>query len=127
MSTVTTDLRGKSTTQSYRTPVYYVDLTLRMVLICNRQFRWRKTLINKVKHQVLIKCLRCNSTIRFANAQFEVNEEGLDLVEEFYNEENQEVKAEQAQAEIATRTKVKLKPNQCEGFVQDMQKGLEGV
>jgi hypothetical protein len=23
-------LRGKSTTQSYRTPIYYVDLTLRM-------------------------------------------------------------------------------------------------
>jgi hypothetical protein len=29
MSTFTTHLRGKSTTQSYRTPIYYVDLTLR--------------------------------------------------------------------------------------------------
>jgi hypothetical protein len=27
-------LRGKSTTQSYRTPVYYVDLTLQMGFIC---------------------------------------------------------------------------------------------
>jgi hypothetical protein len=30
---IATDLRGKSTTQSYRQPVYYVDLTLREGLV----------------------------------------------------------------------------------------------
>ena len=57
----------------------------------------------------------------YGNARFEVNsEEGLDLVEEFYTDEL--VKAEQVQSETTTRTKTK--PNQ--GFVQDMQKGLQG-
>ncbi|MEK5760315.1 hydrolase or metal-binding protein, partial [Acinetobacter variabilis] len=57
-----------------------------------------------------------------SNAQFEVNaEEGLDLVEEFYSDEV--VESEQAQ----TDSKIKAKPkfNQGDGFVQDMQKGLQ--
>lgn len=47
-------LRGKSTTQSYRSPVYYVDLILREELIFNKRFRWRKTLINRVSRAALI-------------------------------------------------------------------------
>ncbi len=63
----------------------------------------------------------------FANAQFEVNsEEGLDLVEEFYSDENQKGDVEQAQSVTTARTKAMSKPNQGEGFVQDMQKGLQG-
>lgn len=53
-------------------------------------------------------------------------EEGLDLVEEFYNDENQEVDTEQTRVETTARKKVKPKPNQDESFVQDMQKGLQG-
>jgi hypothetical protein len=58
------------------------------------------------------------------------SEEGLDLVEEFYTDENQETDAQQTKAETANttaRTKAKPKPNQGDGFVQDMQKGLQGV
>ena len=59
----------------------------------------------------------------FANAQFEMNaEEGLDLFEEFYTEEVGE--SEQMQSE----SKIKAKPkfNQQDGFVDDIQKGLQG-
>jgi hypothetical protein len=50
------------------------------------------------------------------------SEEGLDLVEEFYVDENPE--GEQAQPESQVKTKSKI--NQGDGFVQDIQKGLQG-
>jgi hypothetical protein len=65
----------------------------------------------------------------FAIARFEVNaEEGLDLVEEFYMDENQETEhsQQQVQVESKTRARAKPKPNQGEDFVQDIQKGLQG-
>jgi hypothetical protein len=62
----------------------------------------------------------------YSNARFEVNgEEGLDLVEEFYAEENQETDIEYAQPETKTRAEIKSKSNQREGFVQEIQKGLQ--
>lgn len=58
----------------------------------------------------------------YGNARFEVNsEEGLDLLEEFYTEENSE--DEQAHLELQVKTKSKI--NQGDGFVQDIQKGLQ--
>lgn len=58
----------------------------------------------------------------FSNARFEVNsEEGLDFVEEFYADE-----AEFEQAQPESKSKVKTKLNQAEGFVQDIQQGLQG-
>jgi hypothetical protein len=57
MPTITTDLRGKSTTQSYRTPVYYVDLTLRDGFIYKRRFKQPRRLIRKVSCVVLIRLL----------------------------------------------------------------------
>lgn len=58
----------------------------------------------------------------FANAVFEMNvEEGLDLVEEFYTDEL--VESEQVQAELKAKTKPKFKRG--DGFVQDIQKGLQ--
>lgn len=72
----------------------------------------------------------------FTNAQFEVNsEEGLDLVEEFYTDEDSDLNAEaeeehaqteQAQTALKGRVKTKPKFNQGEGFVQEMQQGLQG-
>lgn len=66
----------------------------------------------------------------YGNASFEVGgEEGLDIVEEFYTDKNQETDAHQTKAETANttaRTKAKPKPNQGRGFVRDMQKGLQG-
>lgn len=121
-------LRGKSTTQSYRTPVYYVDLTLREGISLNDAIVQAKEIDEQSKvvgfNQMALDHAAWQG---FSNAQFEVNsEEGLDLVEEFYNDENQDAEAEQLQPEASTRTKAKAKPNQSEGFVQDMQKGLQG-
>ena len=59
----------------------------------------------------------------FANAQFEMDiEEGVNVMEEFYANENSEV--EQVQPESRAKTKPKF--NQDDGFVQDIQQGLQG-
>ncbi|WP_353164056.1 hydrolase or metal-binding protein [Acinetobacter guillouiae] len=117
-------LRGKSTTQSYRTPVYYVDLTLRDGVNLQHAIQMAKEIDQQSKaigfnqsalDQMARQC--------FSNARFEVNtEEGLDLVEEFYTDEVTE--SEQAQPD--SKTKVKSKPNQAEGFIENIQKGLQG-
>lgn len=121
-------LRGKSTTQSYRTPVYYVDLTLRDGVNLQHAIQTARD-IDQQSKQSGFNQIALDQTARqgFANAQFEVNsEEGLDLVEEFYSDENQKGDVEQAQSVTTARTKAMSKPDQGEGFVQDMQKGLQG-
>ena len=116
-------LRGKSTTQSYRTPVYYVDLTLRDGINLQQAIQVAKEIDQQSKasgfnQQALDQMARQG----YGNAWFEVNsEEGLDLVEEFYTDELTE--SEQVQSESKTKTKPKF--NQGEGFVQDIQKGLQ--
>lgn len=117
-------LRGKSTTQSYRTPVYYVDLTLRDGVNLQQAIQVAKEIDQQSKtsgfnQQALDQMARQG----YGNARFEVNsEEGLDLVEEFYTDENSET---EQQLVTTTRTKAKPKFNQGEGFVQDIQKGLQ--
>ncbi len=117
-------LRGKSTTQSYRTPVYYVDLTLRDGVNLQQAIQMAKEIDQQSKaagfnqtalDQIAQQC--------FANAQFELNtDEGMDLVEEFYTDVNSE--SEQIQPELKSKAKAKF--NQQDGFVQDIQKGLQG-
>ena len=85
-------LRGKSTTQSYRTPVYYVDLTLKDGVNLQQAIQMAQE-IDQQSKQSGFNQTALDQTARqgFANAQFEVNtEEGLDLVEEFYMDENSE-------------------------------------
>ncbi|MEQ1273875.1 hydrolase or metal-binding protein [Acinetobacter ursingii] len=121
-------LRGKSTTQSYRQPVYYVDLTLKDGVNLQQAIQMAQE-IDQQSKQTGFNQTALDQTARqgFANAQFEVNaEEGLDLVEEFYMDENQETNIEQAQPLTMTRAKVKDKSNHEDGFVQDIQKGLQG-
>lgn len=116
-------LRGKSTTQSYRTPVYYVDLTLRDGVNLQQAIQMAKDIDQQSKQsgfnqQALDQVARHG----YSNAQFEVGgEEGLDLVEEFYTDEA--VGVEQVQPE--SKTKVKPKFHQGEGFTQDIQQGLQ--
>ncbi|MFW1955163.1 hydrolase or metal-binding protein [Acinetobacter guillouiae] len=118
-------LRGKSTTQSCRTPVYYVDLTLRDRVNLQQAIQMAQDIDFQSKHAGFNQTgLDQTARLGFSNGQFEINsEEGLDLVEEFYSDENQETDTQQAQAETTTRAKAK--PNQSEGFIQDMQKGLQ--
>ncbi|MFN3073835.1 hydrolase or metal-binding protein [Acinetobacter sp. TY2] len=117
-------LRGKSTMQSYRTPVYYVDLTLRDGVHLQEAIQVAKEIDQKSKlsgfNQAALDQMARQG---YGNAQFEVNVgEGLDLVEEFYSDEV--VESEQTQTDPKTKTKLKF--NQDNGFVQDIQKGLQG-
>ena len=117
-------LRGKSTTQSYRTPVYYVDLTLRDGVHLQEAIQTAKDIDQKSKlcgfNQSALDQMALQG---YGNARFEVNvEEGLDLVEEFYADEL--VKSQQLQSESKGNARPKL--HQREGFAQDIQKGLEG-
>jgi len=89
-------LRGKSTTQSHRTPIYYVDLTLRAdqsmkeaVIHAREEAQAQANLgINQAE---LDKVAQAG----LMNAQFEYSEdEGLQVTEEFYrNEANQDPSA----------------------------------
>ena len=117
-------LRGKSTTQSYRTPVYYVDLTLREGISLNDAIIQAKQIDEQSKAVGFYQeALDHIARQGYANARFEMNaEEGLDLVEEFYTDEVMEF--EQTKPESKAKTKPKF--NQREGFVQDIQQGLQG-
>ncbi|MDH1533221.1 hydrolase or metal-binding protein [Acinetobacter johnsonii] len=105
-------LRGKSTKQSYRTPVYYVDLTLRDGVHLQEAIHTAKEIDQKSKlcgfnqdalDQMASQCL--------ANAMFEVNvEEGIEIANEFYAETPQQ----QVQKQVRDLAQV-----------QDIQKGLQ--
>ncbi|EPR1028776.1 hydrolase or metal-binding protein [Acinetobacter baumannii] len=116
-------LRGKSTTQSYRTPVYYVDLTLREGVNLQQAIQMAKDIDLQSKQSGFNQnALDQIAQQGFANAGFEANsEEGLDLVEEFYMDEATEVK----QVQSETKAKAKCQLNQTDGFVQDIQQGLQ--
>ncbi|WP_168405832.1 recombination directionality factor [Acinetobacter indicus] len=106
-------LRGKSTVQSYRQSVYYVDLTLREGISLNdaitqaRQIEEQSKLVGFYQEAVDQIARR-----GFANAKFEIHsEEGLDVLEEYYPEHEQNRVVEQQAS--------------SEGFVQDIQQGLQ--
>ena len=117
-------LRGKSTTQSYRMPVYYVDLTLREGVHLQEAIQVAKQIDEQSKAAGFYQeALDFIAGQGFANAQFEVNaEEGGEIVEEFYVDKSSEIQ----QQPIDSRSKTKPKLNQDDGFVQDMQKELQG-
>ena len=105
-------LRGKSTTQSYRTPVYYVDLTLREGVHLQEAIQTAKEIDQKSKlcgfNQVALDQMARQG---YGNARFEMDrEEGEVIVEEFYAESNQQ--QDQKQTDDFTQ-------------VQDVQKGLQ--
>lgn len=84
-------LRGKSTTQSYRQPVYYVDLTLRDGLSLNDAIAQAKQMDEQSRQAGFYQeALDHAAWQGFANAGFEVNgEEGFDVIDEFYQSEEQ--------------------------------------
>ncbi len=79
-------LRGKSTTQSYRQPVYYVDLTLRDNMSLNDAIAMAREIDERSKAAGFYQeALDFVARQGFANAQFEINsDEGLEVVDEFY-------------------------------------------
>jgi hypothetical protein len=116
-------LRGKSTTQSYRTPVYYVDLTLREGIHLQEALQTAKEIDQKSKLCGFNQHALDQAAVQgYGNARFEVNNEGvLDLVEELYTEEFSEVEKQL----IDSKAKTKPKLNRDDGFVQDIQQGLQ--
>lgn len=112
-------LRSKSTTQSYRQPVYYVDLTLREGVSLNDAIVQAKQIDEQSKTSGFYQeALDHVARQGFANARFEINaEEGLDVMDEFYTDDESE--SEQTQA--VSKSNVK----QVDGFVQDIQQGLQ--
>ncbi|HFD2140899.1 TPA: hydrolase or metal-binding protein [Acinetobacter baumannii] len=93
------NLRGKSTTQSYRTPIYYVDLTLRDGTSLQDAITTAKEIDEQSKQSGFYQdALDQVARQGYANAKFEVDgEEGLDVVDEFYNSDEQ---AHQPQTEV---------------------------
>ena len=102
-------LRGKSTTQSYRTPIYYVDLTLREGIHLQEAIQTAKEIDQKSKLCGFNQAALDQTAFQgFANAQFEVDgEEGGVIVEEFYAENSSQ---QQVQDLLQ---------------IQDIQKGLQ--
>lgn len=85
-------LRGKSTTQSYRTPIYYVDLILREGINLKEAITFAKQMDEQSKAAGFYQeALDHVARQGYANGRFEIgDEEGLEIVEEFYTEENLE-------------------------------------
>ncbi len=106
-------LRGKSTTQSYRQPVYYVDLTLREGINLNDAIAQARQIDEQSKQAGFYQeALDFTARKGFANARFETDiEEGLDVLEEYYPEQEQNRAVEQ-----------QASPKE---FVQDIQQGLQ--
>ena len=106
-------LRSKSTTQSYRQLVYYVDLTLRDGISLNEAIIQAKQIDEQSKQAGFYQeALDFTARKGFANARFETDiEEGLDVLEEYYPEQEQNRSVEQQASP--------------EGFVQDIQQGLQ--
>ena len=105
-------LRGKSTTQSYRQPVYYVDLTLREGVDLKTAIQTAKEIDQQGKQagfdQVALDQIARQG---FANAKFEVHaEEGMELLEEFYLHSDSAVDTEHS-AQLS--------------YVQEIQQGLQ--
>ena len=111
-------LRGKSTTQSYRQPVYYVDLTLRDGVSLNDAIAQAQQIDQQCKAAGFSQeALDLTAQQGFANARFETDmDDGLDVVQEFYSDQSQSQNQNQTQQHQQTH-----ELNQ----VQELQQGLQ--
>ena len=81
-------LRGKSTTQSHRAPIYYVDLTVRTGMTMAESIAKARTLADERKASGFNQdALDEAAKLGFENGAFEDSEEeGVAVVEEFYSD-----------------------------------------
>lgn len=139
-------LRGKSTTQSYRTPIYYVDLTLRDNISLQDAITEAKTIDQQAKaagfyQEAVDHVARVGFAQGFAGFDMDLGnmqgEDNFGVMEEFYSEEvevgvgsdagnssapDQAEKQNQANS-IKPRQRQQLQNNLNQ--VQEMQKGLQ--
>ncbi len=143
-------LRGKSTTQSYRTPIYYVDLTLRDNISLQEAIIQAKKMDEQAKavgfyQEALDHVARVGFAQGFAGFDMDLGnmqgEDNFDVIEEFYSEEavengNADVgKVDAGNSTIPDKTKTQnqtklTKPRQRQrqnslNQVQEIQKGLQ--
>ena len=85
-------LRGKSTTQSYRTPIYFVDLTLRDGVTLKDAVQQAKAIDTELsEHGFDQAALEEAAKQGYVNSCFEVDSDNLlDVAEEFYPVETDE-------------------------------------
>lgn len=79
-------LRGKSTTQSYRTPIYFVDLTLRDGVTLKQAVQDAQVIDAELsEHGFDQAALEQAAKQGYVNSSFEIDNDGLlDVAEEFY-------------------------------------------
>lgn len=145
-------LRGKSTTQSYRTPIYYVDLTLRDNISLQEAITQAQKMDEQAKtagfyQEALDHVARVGFAQGFAGVDMDLGnmqgEDNFDVMEEFYAEEAVEVgNADTRNADANVGNSIKpdkadtqneanlTKPRQRQrqnslNQVQEMQKGLQ--
>jgi hypothetical protein len=101
-------LRGKSTTQSYRTPIYYVDLVIRDGMTLHEAIQQARQLSEERQAQGFDQgALDTAARLGFANGSFEETDDDLPAVaEEFFPERSgtQEVGAAHDQRPLPTHT-----------------------
>lgn len=90
-------LRGKSTTQSYRTPIYFVDLTLRDGVTLKDAVQHARAIDNELsEHGFDQAALEEAAKLGYVNSCFEIDSDSLlDVVEEFYPVETDDVSSVQ--------------------------------
>ena len=90
-------LRGKSTTQSYRTPIYFVDLTLRDGVTLKDAVQHARAIDRELsEHGFDQAALEAAAKLGYVNSCFEVDSDGmLDVAEEFYPVETEDVSSTQ--------------------------------
>ena len=95
-------LRGKSTTQSYRTPIYYVDLTLRDGVNLQDAIVSAKQIDQQSKAAGFYQeALDFIAKQGYGNASFEVGgDDGLDIVDEFYSDQQNTVEVQPDSASV---------------------------
>ena len=86
-------LRGKSTTQSYRTPIYFVDLTLRDGVTLKQAVQDAQAIDAELsEHGFDQAALEQAAKQGYVNSSFEIDNDGLlDVAEEFYPVETDDV------------------------------------
>ncbi|TPT12585.1 hydrolase or metal-binding protein [Acinetobacter baumannii] len=102
-------LRGKSTTQSYRQPVYYVDLTLRDGIDLQSAIHTASQIDQQSKQAGFNQeALDQIAKFGFSNAIFESScEENLDLVDEFFGNDINNLEAQTSEQHSFTTEKLK--------------------
>ncbi len=146
-------LRGKSTTQSYRTPIYYVDLTLRDNISLQEAITQAQKMDEQAKsagfyQEALDHVARVGFAQGFAGFDMDLGniqgEDNFDVIEEFYSDEAAEVsdlgadtrntdagnstisdKAETQNQSNLTKPRQRQQRQSSLNQVQEIQKGLQ--